>query len=52
MRLRVLLEPRHGADCHAFRTLARAAERLGYGAFFRSDHLLGVAPGPGFASCA
>lgn len=44
LRLRVLLEPRHRADCHAFRTLDSAAERLGYGAFFRSDHRHGVDP--------
>ncbi|RVU20893.1 LLM class flavin-dependent oxidoreductase [Streptomyces antnestii] len=44
MRLRILLEPRHGADYHAFLALALAAERLGFDAFFRSDHLLGVDP--------
>ncbi|WP_236792607.1 LLM class F420-dependent oxidoreductase [Amycolatopsis sp. GM8] len=41
-RLRVLMEPRHGASYDEILALARAAEDAGFDAFFRSDHLLGV----------
>lgn len=45
MRLRVLLEPRHGGTYEQISALARATEEAGFDAFFRSDHLLGVDPG-------
>jgi F420-dependent oxidoreductase-like protein len=44
IRLRILLEPRHGARYEEILALALAAERAGFDAFFRSDHLLGVDP--------
>lgn len=44
MRLRVLLEPRHGGSYDQILALARATEEAGFDAFFRSDHLLGVDP--------
>jgi F420-dependent oxidoreductase-like protein len=45
MRLRVLLEPRHGATYEQILALARAAEESGFDAFFRSDHYLGIEAG-------
>ena len=49
VRLRVLMEPRHGARYDEILALARATEQAGFDAFFRSDHLLGVDPGdPGY----
>ncbi|MEX0428367.1 TIGR03560 family F420-dependent LLM class oxidoreductase [Nocardioides sp. DS6] len=42
MRLRVLLEPRHGGSYDEMLGLARATEEAGLDAFFRSDHYLGV----------
>ena len=42
MRLRVLLEPHHGATYAQIRDLAQAAEQGGFDAFFRSDHYLGI----------
>ncbi len=42
LRLRVLLEPRHGADYRRILALALATEDAGFDAFFRSDHLMGV----------
>jgi F420-dependent oxidoreductase-like protein len=42
MRLRVLLEPHHGATYAQIRDLAQAAEEGGFDAFFRSDHYLGI----------
>jgi F420-dependent oxidoreductase-like protein len=42
MRLRVLLEPRHGATYQQILAMARAAEEAGFDAFFRSDHYLGI----------
>jgi F420-dependent oxidoreductase-like protein len=42
MRLRVLLEPHHGATYQQILALARAAEESGFDAFFRSDHYLGI----------
>jgi F420-dependent oxidoreductase-like protein len=42
MRLRVLLEPHHGASYAQIRDLAQAAEQGGFDAFFRSDHYLGI----------
>ena len=44
VRLRVLMEPRHGASYEDILTLALATERAGFDAFFRSDHLLGGDP--------
>ena len=44
MRIRVLMEPRHGARYADILALARATEDAGFNAFFRSDHLLGVDP--------
>jgi F420-dependent oxidoreductase-like protein len=38
------MEPRHGARYEEILALARATERAGFDAFFRSDHLLGVDP--------
>ena len=42
MRMRVLLEPHHGASYGQILALARAAEEAGFDAFFRSDHYLGI----------
>ena len=44
MRLRVLMEPRHGGGYDQILALARTTEAAGFEAFFRSDHLLGVDP--------
>jgi len=38
------MEPRHGARYEEILALARATERAGFDAFFRSDHLFGVDP--------
>jgi len=43
-RLRILLEPRHGATYAQILALARATGEAGFEAFFRSDHLFGVDP--------
>jgi F420-dependent oxidoreductase-like protein len=45
MRLRVLLEPHHGATYAQILALATAAEEGGFDAFFRSDHYLGIDAG-------
>ena len=42
MRLRILLEPHHGATYAQLLALAQAAEAGGFDAFFRSDHYLGI----------
>src|SRR5690349_22392139 len=42
MRMRVLLEPHHGASYDQILALARATEAAGFDAFFRSDHYLGI----------
>ena len=42
MKLRVLMEPRHGATYERIAAMARAAEEAGFDAFFRSDHYLGI----------
>jgi F420-dependent oxidoreductase-like protein len=42
MRLRILLEPHHGATYAQVLALAQAAEEAGFDAFFRSDHYLGI----------
>jgi F420-dependent oxidoreductase-like protein len=46
MRLRIFTEPQQGADYATLRRVAQAAERLGFDAFFRSDHYLKIG-GPG-----
>ena len=51
MELRVFTEPQQGASYDDLLRIARAAEDLGYGAFFRSDHYLAMGdvdglPGP------
>src|SRR5580693_7234031 len=51
MRLRIFTEPQQGADYQTLLRVAKAAEDLGFDAFFRSDHYLkmgGVSglPGP------
>jgi F420-dependent oxidoreductase-like protein len=51
MKLRIFTEPQQGADFQTLRTVAQAAEELGFDAFFRSDHYLKMAgfsglPGP------
>jgi F420-dependent oxidoreductase-like protein len=45
MRLRILLEPHHGATYAQILALATAAEEAGFDAFFRSDHYLGIDAG-------
>jgi F420-dependent oxidoreductase-like protein len=42
MRMRVLLEPHHGATYAQILALAEATEAAGFDAFFRSDHYLGI----------
>jgi F420-dependent oxidoreductase-like protein len=44
LRVRVLMEPRHGARYAEILALALATEEAGFDAFFRSDHLMGVDP--------
>lgn len=50
MELRVFTEPQQGATYDDLIAVAQEAERLGFGAFFRSDHYLGMGtdglPGP------
>jgi F420-dependent oxidoreductase-like protein len=51
MQLRIFTEPQQGADYGRLLAVARAAEQLGFGAFFRSDHYLKMGnvsglPGP------
>ncbi len=45
MELRVFAEPQEGASYEQQLAVARAAERLGFGAFFRSDHFVRIRPG-------
>jgi F420-dependent oxidoreductase-like protein len=47
MLLRVFTEPQQGADYEQLLRVARAAEDLGFDAFFRSDHLLKYGDGDG-----
>jgi F420-dependent oxidoreductase-like protein len=47
MELRIFAEPQEGATYEAQLGMARAAERHGFGGFFRSDHLLRMKPGSG-----
>jgi F420-dependent oxidoreductase-like protein len=50
MQLRIFTEPQQGADYATLLSVARAAEELGFDAFFRSDHYLTMGgsglPGP------
>ncbi len=50
MELRIFTEPQQGATYDDLLAVARKAEELGFGAFFRSDHYLGMGteglPGP------
>ena len=50
VELRIFVEPQQGATYDQLLRIARATEDLGFGAFFRSDHLLGMGttglPGP------
>jgi F420-dependent oxidoreductase-like protein len=47
MVLRIFTEPQQGADYGRLLAVARAAEELGFGAFFRSDHYLKMGDGSG-----
>ncbi len=47
MKLRIFAEPQEGASYEQQLKMARAAEEHGFDAFFRSDHLLRIAPGDG-----
>ena len=44
MELRVFAEPQEGASYEQQLAVAQLAERLGFGAFFRSDHFLQTKP--------
>ena len=50
MDLRIFTEPQQGATYDQLLRIARTSEELGFGAFFRSDHYLGMGtdglPGP------
>lgn len=49
MELRIFTEPQQGATYDDLLAVALEAEKLGFGAFFRSDHFLNMGgdPGPG-----
>jgi F420-dependent oxidoreductase-like protein len=49
MQLRIMTEPQQGATYDDLLAVAQESERLGFDAFFRSDHLqsTGADPGPG-----
>jgi F420-dependent oxidoreductase-like protein len=47
VELRIFAEPQEGASYEQQLAMARAAETHGFGAFFRSDHLLRIGPGSG-----
>ncbi len=47
MELRIFAEPQEGASYEQQLAMAQAAESHGFGAFFRSDHLLRIKPGSG-----
>jgi F420-dependent oxidoreductase-like protein len=42
VKLRVLMEPRHGATYDRIVAMAQATEAAGFDAFFRSDHYMGI----------
>jgi alkanesulfonate monooxygenase len=46
MELRIFVEPQQGADDERQLAVAQLAEQLGFGAFFRSDHLLAIGGQP------
>ena len=45
MKLRVLMEPRHGATYERILAMAQATEEAGFDGFFRGDHYLGIDAG-------
>jgi F420-dependent oxidoreductase-like protein len=45
VQLRIFTEPQQGATYDDLLAVAQATERLGFDAFFRSDHYLGMGPG-------
>ncbi|MEV8634988.1 LLM class F420-dependent oxidoreductase [Streptosporangium sp. NPDC051023] len=50
MKLRIMTEPQEGTTYDELLSVAQAAERLGFDAFFRSDHYMRIRkgdPGPG-----
>jgi F420-dependent oxidoreductase-like protein len=47
MDLRIFTEPQQGASYETLLTVAKAAEDLGFDAFFRSDHYAKIGPGDG-----
>ena len=47
MKLRIFTEPQQGADYDTLLSVAKAAEALGFDAFFRSDHYLKMGSGSG-----
>jgi F420-dependent oxidoreductase-like protein len=47
VELRIFVEPQEGATYEQQLAMAQAAESHGFGAFFRSDHLLRIKPGSG-----
>jgi F420-dependent oxidoreductase-like protein len=47
MALRIFTEPQQGASYDQLLTVARTAEECGFGAFFRSDHVLKVGSATG-----
>ncbi|MFJ4961781.1 LLM class F420-dependent oxidoreductase [Streptomyces sp. NPDC088729] len=47
MDLRIFTEPQQGADYDTLLTVAKAAEDLGFDAFYRSDHYLHMGSGDG-----
>jgi F420-dependent oxidoreductase-like protein len=47
VELRIFVEPQEGASYEQQLAMAQAAEAHGFGAFFRSDHLLRIKPGSG-----
>ncbi len=42
MKLRVLMEPRHGATYDRVAAMAKTTEEAGFDGFFRGDHYLGI----------
>ena len=45
MRLRIFTEPQQGATYDQLLAVAQGAERLGFDAFFRSDHYQRIGEG-------
>ncbi|MFB9881569.1 LLM class F420-dependent oxidoreductase [Planobispora siamensis] len=51
MKLRIFTEPQQGGTYEELLAVAQTAERLGFDAFFRSDHYMRIGPGdPGSGS--